>query len=644
MDEEEQASEPVPLLASGAPPREADARRPRCSRAPIGLALALALVATLAAALNLTAEKQERGLVKGLTRRPWSRPDVVQLDILLGPEHEDVICQAQPVYDFWVKTSHTLHFGDPFAGEVRGGLQFYAFPLRVEGTAPVWSFWNERGLEHTYHMGNEWPGEVKEKVIFYAYPLGANVSLSPTFDRSLLVSAFWSKWSSAHTFHLGWPWEAEEQRDPQFYAYSQEAIGQAGCRDDSLLVPVVGVNLGGWLLLEDWMWAAEMESKKIPDEWTLIRKHGGPDDAKAVALIKNHWDTFVTEQDLDRLKAFGVTHVRVPIGYWLVDYDKRDGFIDGGQEYLHRLLMWLKTRDMKAMLDLHALPGGQAVGQSFTGKKTDMGMFFLSTKHFNRGKRAMTRLAELILSYDTDWRTAGVVWGMELVNEPDWRYWDTSPGIRELYEEMVPSLRRMLPAGRYYLFLNFQEYPRRTVSTRWLAKMVEKDPDSFAGVVYDFHEYHSFGDDNQEKGSYHADMDSCKTCCRDPLLLNPLVKAKLKMAACEYSLTTGYAGNKGFFEDFMHNQLSLWRSTPGMVGSFFWNHRILTGPNGYYREFSLLDLLAPHGPLPPVSSMALVPRCPNSDLSKCPVYDEDTVAWNSECWWRPSKYDVVYQR
>jgi hypothetical protein len=296
---------------------------------------------------------------------------------------------------------------------------------------------------------------------------------------------------------------------------------------------------------------------------------------------------------------------------------------------------------MKALLDLHALPGGQALYQSFTGRKTFIAEFFMSQKHFERGKRAMRRLAHLILSYEKDWRTSGVVWGMELVNEPDWRYWDTSPGIRELYEEMVPSLRKMLPADRYYLFLNFQEYPRRETSTRWLAKMLKEDPDTYENVVYDFHQYHSFGDDNQESSSWHADEDSCKTCCRDPLLLEPLVKAKLKMAACEYSLTTGYAGSAGFFKDFLHNQLSLWRSTPGMVGSFFWNHRILPAPMGRYREFSLLDLFE-DGTLAPAKSLALVPRCPNSDLSMCPVYDEDKVAWNSDCWWRHSRSELKY--
>mmetsp|Transcript_8229 Transcript_8229/g.25604 ORF Transcript_8229/g.25604 Transcript_8229/m.25604 type:complete len:558 (-) Transcript_8229:69-1742(-) len=404
--------------------------------------------------------------------------------------------------------------------------------------------------------------------------------------------------------------------------------GAGGCGG-----PFVGVNLGGWLLLEDWIWPEEMQQKGIGDEWTLIQRHGGPQSPEAIAKLRKHWDTFVTEEDLDRLRHYGVTHVRIPIGYWLVDFRPEDGFIHGGSRYLFRVLAWLKRRGMRALLDLHALPGGQAPGQSFTGKKAPAALFFQVPDLYERGKNAMLNLAQLILTYERNPLTSGVVLGMEPVNAPDWEHWATSPGVQELYEDMVPKLRALLPAERYAIFLNFMESPRTTGSA-WLARMRAKDPESYRAVIYDAHMYHSYGDDNKPGRQWNAYVDSCKTCCRDPYVLEPLVSKGVPIVIGEYSLNTGFPGSPEFYLEYLRDQLSLWASIPGVVGSFFWNHRILRNPGGWYKEMSLLELLAPHGPLPPVSQMNLTVRCPGKDLSKCPVYNPRTLIWSDSCAWK----------
>jgi aryl-phospho-beta-D-glucosidase BglC (GH1 family) len=408
------------------------------------------------------------------------------------------------------------------------------------------------------------------------------------------------------------------------------ACSSAGCER-----PFVGVNLGGWLILEDWMWPSEMKDKGLADEWSFVKAHGGPQDPKAIKKMKEHWETFVTSDDLDKLKDWGVTHVRVPVGWWLIDYDPTDGFVQGGERYLFRLLGWLRQRDMKALIDLHALPGAQAVHQSFTGKRSKVANFFLDKEFFDRGKQAMVKLARSIVTYESNILTSGVVIGMELGNEHTWQYWGTSPGIRELYESMVPELRRILPASRYALFLSFQESPR-VEGVRWLASMRAKDPANFSGVVYDAHMYHSYGDDNVPGKSWDVDEDSCKTCCRDAQVLKPLAEAKLPFIIGEWSLNTGFPGNPGFWHTFMRNQLSLWNTARGSLGSFFWNHRILhrSNDNGRFQEMSLLDLIRPRGPIPPVKVMETSELCPGKDLDKCPAFNPQVVKFNDQCTWK----------
>lgn len=385
-------------------------------------------------------------------------------------------------------------------------------------------------------------------------------------------------------------------------------------------------------MLEDWMWAPQMMDKGIQDEWSLVQKHGGPHDQRAIGLLRSHWDSFLTEADLDRLCNFGVTHVRIPVGYWLVDYDSKHGFVDGGKYYLTRALGWLHDRGMKALLDLHALPCAQAVDQSFTGKTSKMPWFFGDMLCYERGKRAMRKLAELIVSYERDEKTSDVVMGMDLINEPDWSYWETVPGIRDLYRTMIPELRRLLPASRYAFYTFFRDLPQAN-GARWLASMQKSDPESFGNVVYDLHLYHSFGDDNGAGRKWKPDVDFCKTCCRDPYILAQVAAANVSIAVGEYSLNTGFAGGPDFWKKYMHVQLSLWQNSRRVVGSFFWNHRVLLGSNGYYREMSLLDLIAPEGPLPLVSELDLTKLCPGYDLSKCPSYNPRFVGQKDDCQW-----------
>ena len=32
--------------------------------------------------------------------------------------------------------------------------------------------------------------------------------------------------------------------------------------------------------------------------------------------LRTHWDTFVTKEDFEKVNSAGVTHVRIPVGYW----------------------------------------------------------------------------------------------------------------------------------------------------------------------------------------------------------------------------------------------------------------------------------------------------------------------------------------
>ena len=97
-----------------------------------------------------------------------------------------------------------------------------------------------------------------------------------------------------------------------------------------------GVNAGGWLLLEPWITPKLFEEvpfdnlfqismnishqvnvgdnlDKIVDEYTYAELVD-PDFYKE--RLSRHWDTFVTKEDFEKISTAGVTHVRIPVGYW----------------------------------------------------------------------------------------------------------------------------------------------------------------------------------------------------------------------------------------------------------------------------------------------------------------------------------------
>mmetsp|Transcript_39820 Transcript_39820/g.93323 ORF Transcript_39820/g.93323 Transcript_39820/m.93323 type:complete len:149 (+) Transcript_39820:163-609(+) len=117
-----------------------------------------------------------------------------------------------------------------------------------------------------------------------------------------------------------------------------------------------GVNLGGWLVLERYITPylfalTECDVSENPkyhvypgqinlpaflsdgkgenigpecppvagdypmDQWTMVEAF--PNRELARKYLDRHWDTFVTEEDIVRIKNAGITHVRIPVGHWI---------------------------------------------------------------------------------------------------------------------------------------------------------------------------------------------------------------------------------------------------------------------------------------------------------------------------------------
>lgn len=102
-----------------------------------------------------------------------------------------------------------------------------------------------------------------------------------------------------------------------------------------------GVNLGGWL-------------------------------SQYNDTTKEYYDTFIVEDDIDRIKNAGFDHVRIPVDYDILE-DEAGNPKEGGYMYLDKCISWCKEKGLNVILDLH-----KTFGYSFDPleKDQDKEIFF----------------------------------------------------------------------------------------------------------------------------------------------------------------------------------------------------------------------------------------------------------------------------
>ncbi|MCJ1366636.1 exo-1,3-beta-glucanase [Acarospora aff. strigata] len=123
---------------------------------------------------------------------------------------------------------------------------------------------------------------------------------------------------------------------------------------------VRGVNLGGWLVLEPWITPSIFEewssSRAVVDEYTYTQVLGR---TEASNRLNRHWNTWITQDDFNRIAAAGLNHVRIPIGYWAIAPLPGDPYVQGQLAFMDNAIGWARSAGLKVMIDLHGAPGSQ---------------------------------------------------------------------------------------------------------------------------------------------------------------------------------------------------------------------------------------------------------------------------------------------
>ena len=128
------------------------------------------------------------------------------------------------------------------------------------------------------------------------------------------------------------------------------------------VVPLRGVNLGGWFIMEKWM--SPLTSDSEPDTFTVMQTL---DNRFGVSteqnLINSYQQNWITTADLDNIQSLGFNLIRVPVWYGQF-YNLNNISNSGWRPDAFNELDWVVSnaaqRGIYTIIDMHGVVGGQS--------------------------------------------------------------------------------------------------------------------------------------------------------------------------------------------------------------------------------------------------------------------------------------------
>lgn len=180
-------------------------------------------------------------------------------------------------------------------------------------------------------------------------------------------------------------------------------------------VTLKGVNLGAWLIWEDWLCPYEEATDHYDVLETLTKRFG---EEKAYELINIYQDNWITEYDLDLIKEMGFNCVRVPFWFRNFYYDDNGRkILDKNGEWDFSRLDWIVEqcgkRGIYVVLDMHGAVGYQS-DAPHSGKGSSCGLYAKT----QQGERYRELTDELWTAIATRFKGNPAVAMYDLLNEP----------------------------------------------------------------------------------------------------------------------------------------------------------------------------------------------------------------------------------
>lgn len=244
-------------------------------------------------------------------------------------------------------------------------------------------------------------------------------------------------------------------------------------------LPIRGVNVGGWLLIEPFITPSFFKKYSygdgVVDEYTLTRKMG---KNQALEVLEKHYATFVTESTFKEIRDAGLDHVRMPFGYWAVMELPGDPYIFRvSWRYLLRAIEWARKYGLRVKIDIHSVPGG-ANGWNHSGRQGVMG--WLKGPQGQENAEKTLEIHTMMARFFAQPRYKNIVTMYGLVNEPRMDQLDPQDVI-DWSEKAHEVIRAQGYEGKIVFGDGFRGLDK------WRGEFREQD-----GMVLDVHQYTIF--------------------------------------------------------------------------------------------------------------------------------------------------------
>ena len=80
--------------------------------------------------------------------------------------------------------------------------------------------------------------------------------------------------------------------------------------------------------------------------------------ARGDLAFQNHWNSWITQDDIRQIASLGLNTIRIPVGYWMredIVYRDSEWFPQGSFPYLERVCNWAADLGMYIIIDLHGI-------------------------------------------------------------------------------------------------------------------------------------------------------------------------------------------------------------------------------------------------------------------------------------------------
>lgn len=338
-----------------------------------------------------------------------------------------------------------------------------------------------------------------------------------------------------------------------------------------------GPNFGGLFLLERWIDDRLFEPDADGDSElaALEAAHkAGYTLSEMRDAWQKHYTSYISDEDWDALRDSGITAVRIPIGFWIINdgaftantpFEKFTEVYAGAWQALRDLISAADQRDIGVIVDLHALPGG-ANGDAHSGTNSGKSEFWLHQCHRNMMQGAIEWVTRALLRYEN-------IVGLEIINEPSYG----EPKLREYYLETLERIRRIsldLPV----IIGDGWDLPWCCKIVKELNDQVSKDGvPRTVGLIIDTHVYRAFSEEDKS-----TPADELVSRSRSSLPQNRDVDIMVGEYSCVLSEESwsAFSGDRKLTElRYGQEQLSGFTQS-ARAGAMFWTYKFGNGCGG----------------------------------------------------------------